>query len=278
MICVIEMRLSFSFLRKRVFMTKRSGVEKVNVKTASRSEIATLLAPILRFLRESGASREDVLRIVEGYFEQRVKHTKAARVRRVLLNNECARLISNWRVLPEFIDRTGYPRDLSIAGDRGFRSLAKISAARSRPAELLQVLQQYGAVAKTRGGKLRLLTKMFQCKTPSGRVVAFEPNAQFIIDASRVIEDQLEHGESGGRRRGLYWRAVDNHWIPVKHVRSFLEFSKRRTMLLMEEIEDWLDEHEARLSDGRTEDLHRLGVGAFAIVEPSMPNRFAGQR
>jgi hypothetical protein len=40
-------------------------------------------------------------------------------------------------------------------------------------------------------------------------------------------------------------------------------------MELMEEIEDWLDEHEISRNSSVGKNLRRLGVGVFSISDPS---------
>ncbi len=254
------------------------GAAKRKPTRVSTTEVSELLAPQIRFLRAAGVTLEELNQILRSEFRRRLPKEHLGRVVPVKYNNQCARLIANWRVLPEFLDHTGYPRDLQIRGDGGFLQLAKMSAPGIKPGELLRVLQRFGSVTKTKAGKLRLRTKVFMCKTPAGQIVAFEPNIQFLIDASRVIEDQLN--TTNGRRRGAhrYWRAVDNHWVPDKYIRDFTAFSKRRAMVLMEEIEDWLDEHEATRDPERGRDLRRLGVGVFSISNDSEYNRDSWRR
>lgn len=245
---------------------------------AQQLEVSELISPIVRFLRASGVAQETLEAAIRSEYRRRHAGSKSRRVKRVGINNQCARLIANWKVLPRFLDHSGYPRDLHLRGAGGFLELAKISAQNVEPMLMLRVLQQYGAIAKTRSGRLRLKTKVFICKTPAGRVVAFEPNVQFITDAARVVDDQLRGSGSRGRSRGLYWRMVDNHWVPAKHIQAFIAFSKRRTMMLMEEIEDWLDEHEATGGSKVNSNLARLGIGLFTITERSKSGRLFGQR
>jgi hypothetical protein len=245
--------------------------------SVSATEAEQLLSPQIRFLRAAGVTLEELNQILRSEFRRRIPKERLGRVERVKYNNQCARLIANWRVLPEYLDRTGYPRDLQMRGAGGFLQLAKISAPGVKPSDLIKVLQRFGSISKMKSGKLRLKTKVFMCKTPAGQVVAFEPNVQFLIDAARVIEDQLNISVGRGQVAHRYWRAVDNHWVPARHVRDFIAFSKRKGMMLMEEIEDWLDEHEAtRWCAGGT-NLKRLGVGVFAISDHSAYNRASGR-
>ena len=73
-----------------------------------------------------------------------------------------------------------------------------------------------------------------------------------------------------------YWREVENATVPAEFSREFIAFSKRRVMALMEEIEDWLDQHKMVKRSKRTKKLMRLGVGLFAIAEQSFSEPTGG--
>ena len=246
---------------------------KSGMRADAPEELTQLLVPQIRFMRAAGVTREQVDCVVDSEYRRKVPKTKRGRVERVRFNNQCARLIANWKVMPEFLNSTGYPRDLRLKGRHSFVELANLSAPSVRPIELLKLLLEFKSVVKLRSGLLRLRTKAFMAKAPSGKIVAFEPNMQFLIDAARVIEDQLEISAGHARSAPRYWRAVDNHWIPERYLRDFMSFSKRRGMALMEEIEDWLDQHEISRDSGTGKNIRRLGVGVFSISEPSEYNR-----
>jgi hypothetical protein len=241
-------------------------------------EVRQLLAPQIQFLRAAGVTLDELSQALRSEFRRRLPKDSVGRVERIKYNNQCARLIANWKVLPDFLDHTGYPRDLPLRGVGGFHHLAKISAPGVKPGDLLTLLHRFGSIAKTKSGRLRLRTKIFVCKTPAGQVVAFEPNIQFLTDAARAVEDQLNVHIGQGRFAHRYWRTVDNHWIPARYVQDYIAFSKRRGMVLMEEIEDWLDEHEATRYCDSGRNLRRLGIGFFAISDHSAYNRSSRKR
>ena len=242
-------------------------------RAIASSEIAQLLIPQIRFLRAAGVTLDQMELVLRAEFRRKIPKTKRGRVEHVRFNNECARLIANWKVLPSYLNAKGYPRDLRLNGRGGFGELAKLSAPDVKPSDLLRLLVEFKSVRRLGSGLIRLRTRAFMAKAPTGTVVAYEPNMQFLTDAARVIEDQLEI--SAGRKRSAprYWRAVDNHWVPDKFLRDFMAFSKRRGMELMEEIEDWLDEHEVSRDSAFGHNLRRLGIGVFSVSEPSAYSR-----
>ena len=246
-----------------------SDKSRRHARAVAGSEIASLLIPQIRFLRAAGVTLDQMEQVLRIEFRRQIPKSKRGRVEHVRFNNQCARLIANWKVLPDFLEPTGYPRDLKLTGKRSFVQLAKLSAPGVKPSDLLHLLYEFGSVVRLRSGLLRLRTRAFMAKAPKGRVVAFEPNMQFLIDAARVVDDQLEISAGRARNAPRYWRAVDNHWIPERFASSFIAFSKRRGMELMEEIEDWLDEQEISRDSGKGRNLRRLGVGVFSISESS---------
>ncbi len=238
-------------------------------RTVTANDLSRLLGPQIRFLRAAGVTIDEAEQALRTEFSRKIPKTKSGRVEPVRFNNQCARLIANWKVLPEYLNPKGYPRDLRLRGRRSFVELSKLSAPGVKPSDLLQLLSEFGSVGKLRSGLLRLRTRVFMTKVPAGKIIAYEPNMQFLVDAARVIEDQLEIPAGRARTTPRYWRAVDNHWIPERHLRAFMLFSKRRGMELMEEIEDWLDEHEISRNSSVGKNLRRLGVGVFSISDPS---------
>lgn len=245
------------------------GKKKRGAQSVASDEIARLLIPQIRFLRAAGVTASQMEEVLKAEFQRQIPKASRGRVERVQFNNQCARLIANWKVLPDFLDLKGYPRDLKLNGRKSFVELAKLSAPGVKPKILLDLLCEFGSVSRLGSGLLRLRTRAFMAKAPAGRVVAYEPNMQFLTDAARVVDDQLRTSVGRTRHPPRFWRAVDNHWVPERHLRSFIFFSKRRAMELMEEIEDWLDEHEISRESGKGKNLRRLGIGIFSISDRS---------
>ena len=238
-------------------------------QSVANDEVAQLLVPQIRFLRAAGVTLEPVMSILKSEFRRPDPKKKMGRLEHVSVEmvDHCGRVIAAWKTQPEFLSANGRPGDLLRRGINGFTELVKLSAPRIAPAEILRVLLRYGAVKKLRNGKLRLTSKLFNCTHPSGHVIAFEPSAAFLTDAAKVLEDHVETQSSRSRRPVRYWREVENAAVPQKFVDEFVAFSKRRVMVLMEEVEDWLDQHKVldfRASRGK---LVRLGIGIFAIAE-----------
>ena len=87
--------------------------------------------------------------------------------------------------------------------------------------------------------------------------------------ALQVLEDHLDTQKSKMRRPVRFWREVEDATVPQEFVGEFAAFSKRRVIVLMEEVEDWLDQHKVMSVEKNRKKLVRLGVGIFAIAERS---------
>ncbi len=254
------------------------GKKKRGAQSVASDEIARLLIPQIRFLRAAGVTLETILAIMAQEFRNAPPKTKLGGVDHVSveLANHCGAVIATWKTQPDFLSRNGRPGDLAIGGKMGFAGLVKISAPQVSPSQVRKILLRYGAVRRLSNGRLRLTSKLFNCTHPSGEVIAFEPSVAFLADAAKVLEDHIDTQDSSRRRPVRYWREVEDAHIPRRYLNQFTTFSKRRVMVLMEEIEDWLDQHKVIGKRSNSKGLTRLGIGIFAIAERASQDRSVG--
>jgi len=247
------------------------GAARRKPTRVSATEVGDLLAPQIRFLRAAGVTLEELNQILRTEFRRRLPKRELGRVEHVsvAMADLCGTLIGNWKTRPEFLGRNGYPRDLAVRGNSSFAQLSKLSAPNVAPRTVLKVLEKFGATRKLSSGRIRLASKVFNCTHPTGQLIALEPSLAFLADAARVLEDQVIRHGIGRQNRPRYWREVENSSIPAGLSSEFMAFSKRRVMVLMEEIEDWLDQHKVDGQGNRRKRLMRLGIGLFAIAERS---------
>lgn len=254
-----------------------SDNNKRRAQAVASSEIASLLTPQIRFLRAAGVTLETIESVLRTEFQRTAPRMRVGGMEHVSVEmaDHCGNVIANWKTQPEFLSRNGRPADLARQGNASFARLARLSAPKIPPVRILKTLLRYGTVKRLGTGKLRLTSKLFNCIHPSGEVIAFEPSIAFLADAAKVIQDHVDTQASRKRRPVRYWREVEDAHIPQEFLKEFATFSKRRVMVLMEEVEDWLDQHKVLDLRSNRKKLVRLGIGIFAIAERSSLTRNA---
>lgn len=170
-------------------------------------------------------------------------------------------LIATWSRERKFLDSQGRPRPLSLSGQNGFAALARKAGAKQDPKELLRVLMRYKNVRRLRDGRIQLVSPLFRAS--AGSRVAFEPIAHFLSDASSTLTHILRNA-NGSTSPDLFWRTVESTHVSRRNAVKFMEFAKDRSLLFLDELEDWLRAHGGGKTRGSRKQL-RVGLGLFSI-------------
>jgi hypothetical protein len=231
-------------------------------KTAPPAEQVArdLLEPILGFLAASGMTRDTASSAFDTAWQAVGNEKSKVRINRLPKIDLYGDLVGIWTRHPDYIDRHGRPRDLAMRGMKGFQSLVAVVDASLAADQAASVLLTYGNVSKLRNGRYRLLKSFFHVRTRSA--VAFEPSARFLADASATV-NCLIHPSSASASPGLFWRVADTPNLSEEHMQSYLEYARRRSLVFLQEIDDWLQAHvgATRASKSRG----RAGLGIFSI-------------
>jgi len=83
------------------------GKKRRGAQSVASDEVARLLIPQIRFLRAAGVTASQMEEVLKAEFQRQIPKASRGRVERVQFNNQCARLIANWKVLPDFLDLKG---------------------------------------------------------------------------------------------------------------------------------------------------------------------------
>ena len=120
---------------------------------------------------------------------------------------------------------------------------------------------EYGNVRKDKGGKYRLVRPFFVVSSQTK--MAFEPVAAFLSDASSTLSKILRHPRNS-RTPQLFWRKVESTRVSNTDAEKFNAFASERSLLFLEEIDDWLEAHgrNVRKANGVS---RRVGLGVFLI-------------
>jgi len=93
--------------------------------------------------------------------------------------------------------------------------------------------------------------------------MAFEPIVYFLNDATSTLSHTLK--STGAQSRpDSFWRKVDSTQISKGDIERFFDFTKERSLIFLEELEDWLRAHaSAKYHSGKKQ--MRVGLGLFSI-------------
>jgi len=164
-------------------------------------------------------------------------------------------VVSLWTRDKKFLDRAGNPRPLSMSGKQGFLALLKQTGHKANANAVLTVLIRYGNVLRVKEGKLALVKPYFN--TADLKNIAFEPHAYFLYDASSTMKRMITRGS---KDLAAFWRKTENANLSEAAARRFFEFSRRRSLDFIQEMDDWLEAHANLKNKGR-----RAGLGVFSV-------------
>ncbi len=229
--------------------------------TIDRKRAASLLYPIAAFLRAGGLSKRQSLNSFGAAFENSLNAKTPRQMEHIGHPTKYADIIMLWTRDKEFLDRTGRPRALSLTGRSAFAKLVQKANCGIDARTALSVLVGYGNVRRNRLGQYELVRPFFFAS--SHTKMAFEPLAFFLSDASSTLSKILRRRQ-GSRRPELFWRKVESTLISDADAEKFNTFARERSLLFLEELDDWLEAHtrESKKANGKT---RRVGLGLFSI-------------
>ena len=237
-------------------------IKNLNTTTPFGPEVESVLVPLMRLLLKSGFSREKLLEECRLAVQRAGLSKSKLKVARIPFRQDETTLVNRWLRDPNYLNPMGRPRDLPMRGDLSVKSLVDACGLKLRLEEVTTLLMEFKIVKKFPNGRFRLVRRFVNYGHPN--YLSYEPNLQFLIDATRAATDRLL---PTAKTPGVFWRKAENIRIRPKHTKEFLRFVDQRSLSFMYEINDWLDEHEsdAEQSKTRSNQLKRLGVGLFCI-------------
>ena len=229
-------------------------------KTIESKRVASLLYPIAAFLHAGGVTKEEALRTFGSMFTTVSTVRIGRKMEHIGHPTHYADIIAMWVRSNRYLDAKGWPRSLRLAGPSGFSSLVKSASPQTDPKKVLSVLMRYGNVRRNRVGAYELVRPYFYTSGP--KAMAYEPVAYFLSDASATLGKILRRTKQW-RGPDLFWQKTENKWISEASAKDFNVFAKERSLVFLEELDDWLEAHSVRNRD-RTRQ-RRVGLGIFSI-------------
>ena len=231
-------------------------------KTVIRSKQAVaLLYPIAAFLHSGGMSRAQSVAALTAAIDKVYKPRRKRELEHIGTSRRYADMIATWTRKRRFLDSRGRPRALPLTGANSFSALARSAGAGSDPKSALSVLTRYRNVRKLSNGRIQLVSPFFRAS--AGSRMAFEPIVYFLNDATSTLTHTLEN--TGAQvRPDSFWRKVDSARVSKGDMDRFFDFAKERSLIFLEELDDWLRAHAAAKHHSGKKQM-RVGLGLFSI-------------
>lgn len=230
-------------------------------KTVIRSKQAVaLLYPIAAFLHSGGMSRAQSLAALTAAIDKVYKPSRKRELEHIGTSRRYADMIATWTRKRRFLDSRGRPKALPLTGANSFSALARSAGAGGDSESALSVLTRYRNVRKLSNGRVQLVSPFFRAS--AGSRMAFEPIVYFLNDATSTLTHTLE--STGAQTRpDSFWRKVDSAQISKVDMERFFDFAKERSLIFLEELDDWLRAHASAKYSGKKQ--MRVGLGLFSI-------------
>jgi hypothetical protein len=228
----------------------------------SRTQAISLLYPLAAFFSSGGMSEKQSLAALTAATDDIKRNEGRRALEHIGGTPTCYQdLIARWTRERRFLDSRGRPRPLWLSGTNGFAALVKTTGTRRDPKTMLNVLIRYKNVRRLSDGRIQLVSPIFRVST--GSRVAFEPTTYFLKDATSTLTHTLKNA-APSTSPDLFWRSVQSIQLSKANAKKFMQFAKERSLLFLEEMDDWLQAHASATTRLRKKQL-RVGLGLFTI-------------
>jgi hypothetical protein len=239
---------------------KRPKTARNSKHTATNPEVLALLRPIVAFLRRSGIAEAELVAEFELALKQAANSHRKVDITRIGTTSSCVDVVDRWLRDPAYVNVVGKPRDLPLTGKVSVSALMKSVGAKGSPMQLVRFLAKFGTVKKTSKGTYALVKRYMNYTVPG--TLPYEPNMEFLVDAVAASTRGLGSRRDEG---SLFWLRAQNESLPKRHVSEFLAYARQRSLVFLQEVDDWLEQHSTTGVEKRRNEklLRRVGVGLF---------------
>jgi hypothetical protein len=227
----------------------------------NRDQAISLLHPIAAFFNSGGMTRAQSLAALAAAIENVCSEERKRKLEHIGAPACYAELITVWTRERRFLDSNGRPRALALTGPNGFATLAKLVTPATSPQKLLKVLIQYRNVRRLSSGRIQLVSPFFHATTHTK--MAFEPMVFFLNDATSTMTRILRNPDDSHDPEP-FWRKVEAYCVSKAAARQFSEYARERSLMFLEEMDDWLRAH-AKSGVSGARKRARVGLGLFSV-------------
>ena len=239
-------------------ISRRAGVD--------HKKAHSIIFPTAAFLGGSGLTKEEVIGAFSSIYDQAVRTLHSRKMEYVGYTFLYQKIVALWVRDKQFLDESGKPRNLSLRGRSSFSTLVRLVQPKASPKVALSVLVRCGNVRRIGKERYALVRSFFRTDGPKS--VAFEPNARFLSDVGTTLGNILRNHSPSGFPIP-FWRKVEASNLSASMAKRFSLFSRERTLMFLEELDDWLEAHGNKSKNRKVG--RRVGIGVFSIIsDPEM--------
>jgi len=167
-------------------------------------------------------------------------------------------VMHDWARGPDYTGVDGEPKPLPLAGRRGLAALIRTRIRRRPMAEILRWMRVRGIARRRSDGRYVLLKRFVLVGHPDP--VYLELAATVATQYLRAAIENWEEENAGARHIDRVARVFN---LPEREVPRFRDFVKRRTASWLEEMDNWLEDHD---EPARRRQRVQAGVHVFGYV------------
>jgi Family of unknown function (DUF6502) len=248
------------------------GSEQPQRTKISRKRAESLLYPIAAFLHAGGLTKKESLAVLTSAIDEILEGDRGRQMEHIGHPTPYADVVAAWMRRKPYLDSSGCPRILPLSGPNGFTALVQKVSPGTKARTVLSVLMRYRNIRRVQGGRYELVRPFFYAN--SDKATAFEPIAYFLSDASATLAQILKRKQLA-RHPERFWLKVESIYLSEAIARKFAAFARERSLLFLEELDDWLEAHR-RASTNSVRKRRRVGLGLFSIYsspENASPKR-----
>jgi hypothetical protein len=241
----------FSELSKEVFVEIARSDYGIQGRPTNTARVAMM----------TGLSRREVSRVRDILLGQEPKQ--------IIPASHIAQILTGWHVDSEFCDDIGEPLPLKLDGDgpslaRLFRRYAGDMPHGALRKELLNL----GLIEKTSDGNFVAKSRQYVRKKLDPNIVKYMGVA--LHEHGTTLAHNIDQERKGPPR---FERMASNTNVSSKHVKAFQKLIEERGQELLEEIDEWLSDHEVRPDTRNSDKPVTLGVGVYLIQHDDRKGR-----
>lgn len=244
----------FELIAKRAFVREATMDPEGRGRETNTSRVAV----------KTGLSRKDVKRIRDALAAESASGATASADQ----SGPPARVLHAWHVDRRFTGSDGKPLDLEFQDETGgFCGLVRAVAGDVPPGAVRAELKRAGAVIDLEDGRLRVVKRYYVPGNVDEKTITAMSGVVFPLTAGVVHNTDPARISQGFIQRFAWSESLDPAAVP-----AFRDWSRERATIFIEQMDDWLAEHEVasrQVSRDGSTDNPIVGIGVFYYEGPS---------